>query len=146
VLEAVRRRPIRKLIYVSSSSVYGGGPGRLVETARLAPLTPYGVSKLAAEQLCDAYAWSMGIPLLTLRLFTVYGPGQRPDMAFRRFIDAVLREEPVTCFRKWPADSQHHLRSRRSRSDDPRGAQSFYGRGFQRRGGRTCLRCSRLSI
>jgi UDP-glucuronate 4-epimerase len=97
LLEAVRGEPVRKLIYASSSSVYGGG-GRLVETATPEPITPYGVSKLAAEHLCSAYAKSFRIPVVLLRLFTVFGPGQRPDMAFSRFIDAVLREEAVAVY------------------------------------------------
>jgi UDP-glucose 4-epimerase len=98
LLEAVRREPVGKLIYASSSSVYGGRAGRLLETAAPEPLTPYGVSKLAAEHLCNAYAKSFRIPVVILRLFTVYGPGQRPDMAFSRFIDAAFNEQPIELY------------------------------------------------
>jgi UDP-glucuronate 4-epimerase len=98
LLEAMRRAPAARLIYTSSSSVYGGHAGRLAETTETRPLSPYGVTKLAGEHLCSAYAEAFRIPILSLRLFTVYGPEQRPDMAFSRFIDFVLRDEPVPIF------------------------------------------------
>src|SRR5207244_1033065 len=59
-------------------------------------ISPYGVTKLAAEQLCRAYRDAYGLPLVVLRYFSVYGPRQRPDMGYHRFIDAVLRDQPVT--------------------------------------------------
>jgi nucleoside-diphosphate-sugar epimerase len=98
LLEALRREPAGKLIYASSSSIYGSRTGRVSETASPHPRAPYAVSKLAAEHLCTAYAEAFRIPSIILRLFTVFGPGQRPDMAFSRFIDAVLRDQPVMVF------------------------------------------------
>lgn len=88
-----------RLVYSSSSSVYG-------QTAQLPmredhptrPLSPYGVTKLAGEALCLLYGENHGLPVACLRYFTVYGPRQRPDMAFRRFIQATLAGEPIDVY------------------------------------------------
>jgi nucleoside-diphosphate-sugar epimerase len=85
----------RRLIYSSSSSVYGNQERYPVsEDVEKKPYSPYGVSKLAAEQLCALYAENFGVPCSSLRYFTVYGPRQRPDMAFRKFLEAARRGEP----------------------------------------------------
>jgi UDP-glucose 4-epimerase len=68
------------------------------EDARPQPVSPYGVTKLAAEHLCHLYQQNHGVPTVSLRYFTVYGPRQRPDMAFHRFIRAVLTDEPITLY------------------------------------------------
>lgn len=82
---------LKKLVYASSSSVYGDAESYpTLETDRPQPLSPYGVTKLAAEHLCSLYATNFGVPTVSLRYFTVYGPGQRPDMAFTRFIKAAV--------------------------------------------------------
>jgi nucleoside-diphosphate-sugar epimerase len=92
LLEAVKSRPVRKLVYASSSSVYGDAECYPTpESIRPAPVSPYGVTKLAAEHLCELYRVNFGIPTVSLRLFTVYGPRQRPDMAFSRLVDAAVR-------------------------------------------------------
>ncbi|MDA1185119.1 MAG: NAD-dependent epimerase/dehydratase family protein [Acidobacteria bacterium] len=99
LLEACTGRPIERLVYASSSSVYGDSvelPMR--EDARLQPVSPYGVTKLAAEQLCYLYNVSYAVPTVALRFFTVYGPRQRPDMGFSRFLRAAARGETVTQF------------------------------------------------
>lgn len=96
LLEACVGRPIEKLVYASSSSVYGDDveiPFR--EMSVLRPVSPYGVSKLAAEQLCYLYFVNHGVPTVSLRYFTVYGPKQRPDMGFHKFFKAVLRGEAI---------------------------------------------------
>jgi nucleoside-diphosphate-sugar epimerase len=95
LLEATRRVPsLRRFIYVSTSSVYGRyGSGD--ETLPLRPISPYGVTKLAAENLCRAYSDECGLPLVVLRYFSVYGPGQRPDMGYYRFIEALLSGQAV---------------------------------------------------
>lgn len=96
LLEACAGRPIERLVYASSSSVYGEGvelPMR--EDARPQPLSPYGVTKLAAEHLCLLYHRTSGVPAVALRYFTVYGPRQRPDMAFHRFLKAAAAGDPV---------------------------------------------------
>jgi UDP-glucose 4-epimerase len=99
LLEACVGRPIDRLVYASSSSVYGDGlPGPMREDAMVQPVSPYGVTKLAAEQLCYLYAVNHGVPATSLRYFTVYGPRQRPDMAFHRFFRAALRDEPINVF------------------------------------------------
>jgi nucleoside-diphosphate-sugar epimerase len=91
LLEAVKPRPIRKLVYASSSSVYGDAECfPTPESVRPAPVSPYGVTKLAAEHLCELYRVNFGIPTVSLRLFTVYGPRQRPDMAFSRLVTAAV--------------------------------------------------------
>jgi nucleoside-diphosphate-sugar epimerase len=92
LLEALRDVPVRKIVFASSSSVYGDAESYpTVETMRPRPVSPYGVTKLAAEHLCELYRANFGTPTASLRLFTVYGPGQRPDMAFARLIGAALR-------------------------------------------------------
>jgi nucleoside-diphosphate-sugar epimerase len=94
LLEACRDRPLRKLVYASSSSVYGDAESYPTpETLRPQPVSPYGVTKLAAEHLCEVYRKSFGVPVASLRLFTVYGPRQRPDMAFSRLVHAALSGE-----------------------------------------------------
>jgi UDP-glucuronate 4-epimerase len=100
LLEAARRsRDLQRLVYASSSSVYGNAlsyPTTENDVPR--PHSPYGVTKLAAEHLCSLYASNFGVPTVSLRYFTVYGPGQRPDMAFNRFIRATLAGEPIEVF------------------------------------------------
>jgi UDP-glucose 4-epimerase len=99
LLEALKDRPLTRLVYASSSSVYGDGlPMPLREDLVLAPLSPYGVTKLAAEHLCHLYWANYGVPAVSLRFFTVYGPRQRPDMGFHRFIRAALTGQPITLY------------------------------------------------
>jgi nucleoside-diphosphate-sugar epimerase len=90
VLDAVKVSRGARLVFASSSSVYGQTSGTVTERSPTHPFSPYGVTKLAAEALCTAYAQNYGLRTVSLRLFTVYGPGQRPDMAFSRLIDAAL--------------------------------------------------------
>ena len=96
LLEAVRTSSrLRRLVYASSSSVYGDADRLPVrEDALPRPVSPYGVTKLAAEHLCGLYA-KLGVPTVSLRYFTVYGPRQRPDMAFHRFIRAMLDDREI---------------------------------------------------
>jgi len=96
LLEACAKRPIERLVYASSSSVYGDEVQiPMVETALPQPVSPYGVTKLAAEQLCHLYHVNFGVPCVSLRYFTVYGPRQRPDMGFNRFFTAILQGKPL---------------------------------------------------
>jgi nucleoside-diphosphate-sugar epimerase len=84
-----------RVVYSSSSSVYGNQEKfPVAEDAPKRPFSPYGVSKLAAEQLCVLYSDNFGVPTSSLRYFTVYGPRQRPDMAFRKFLEAARRGQP----------------------------------------------------
>lgn len=100
LLEAAKGSPtLRAFVYASSSSVYGDAeryPTR--EDFLPQPISPYGVSKLAGEHLCRLYARAYGVPAVSLRYFTVYGPRQRPDMAFHRFIRAMLTDQPVVIY------------------------------------------------
>src|SRR6266849_4128301 len=99
LLEACTKRPLERLVYASSSSVYGdlvSLPMR--ETSLPQPVSPYGVSKLAAEQLCYLYHTNFRVPAVSLRYFTVYGPRQRPDMGFHKFLRATLRGEPISVY------------------------------------------------
>ena len=99
LLEALKGRDISKVVYASSSSVYGDvAKIPFQETAYLQPLSPYGVTKLAAEHLCHLYHVNHQVPTVSLRYFTVYGPRQRPDMGFHRFIRAALTGTPITLF------------------------------------------------
>jgi nucleoside-diphosphate-sugar epimerase len=99
LLEACATKPIERLVYASSSSVYGDDVQiPMVETALPQPVSPYGVTKLAAEQLCHLYYVNFGVPCVSLRYFTVYGPRQRPDMGFNRFFSAILQGKPLVQF------------------------------------------------
>ncbi len=99
LLEAAKGTDIRKFVYASSSSVYGACPELpMRETSPTRPFSPYGVSKLAAEHLCMLYSTNFGVPTVSLRFFTVYGPGQRPDMAFHKFFRAIRLGSPITVF------------------------------------------------
>ncbi len=99
LLEAAKKRPRLKFVYASSSSVYGLTPTLpMREDSPLHPLSPYGVTKLAAEQLCFLYFKNYGLPTISLRFFTVYGPGQRPDMAFHKFFKAIREDRAITVF------------------------------------------------
>ncbi|MGH2354731.1 MAG: NAD-dependent epimerase/dehydratase family protein [Chloroflexota bacterium] len=99
LLEAVKGRPLRKFVYASSSSVYGDAERFPTSEAALPqPVSPYGVSKLAAEHLVYLYRRNYGLPTVSLRYFTVYGPRQRPDMAFRRFIMWALAGQPIVVY------------------------------------------------
>jgi nucleoside-diphosphate-sugar epimerase len=94
LLEASMLHPLRKFVFSSSSSVYGDAEAYPTpESLRPQPVSPYGVTKLAAEHLCEVYRTSFGLPVASLRLFTVYGPRQRPDMAFSRLVAAALAGE-----------------------------------------------------
>ena len=91
LLEAARVASLKKFVFASSSSVYGDAPALPTrETTLPQPVSPYGVTKLAAEHLCSLYGRNFGVPTVSLRYFTVYGPRQRPDMAFYQFITALL--------------------------------------------------------
>ena len=99
MLEACVGRPIEKLVYASSSSVYGDAVAiPMTELALPQPVSPYGVTKLAAEQLCHLYTVNHGVPTASMRYFTVYGPRQRPDMGFHRFIRAALTDQPIALY------------------------------------------------
>jgi nucleoside-diphosphate-sugar epimerase len=98
LLETVLRQPkVPKFIYASTSSAYGrNATGD--ESQSCKPISPYGVTKLAAENLGRAYADERGLPFVALRYFSVYGPRQRPDMAYHRFIEAMLAGSPIRVF------------------------------------------------
>lgn len=103
LLEQVSHLPdptqIKKIVYASSSSVYGDAerfPTQEQDLPR--PLSPYGVTKLAAEHLCFLYAKQFGLPIVALRYFSVYGPRQRPDMWIHVFIDALLQNRTIQVF------------------------------------------------
>jgi UDP-glucose 4-epimerase len=99
LLEAVKDRPIERFVYASSSSVYGDVAAiPMREDAYVQPVSPYGVTKLAAEHLCHLYFINHQVPTVSLRYFTVYGPRQRPDMGFHKFIRAALNGQPITLF------------------------------------------------
>lgn len=99
LLEACAGRSIERFVYASSSSVYGDAAAiPMREDALPQPLSPYGVTKLAAEHLCMLYHANHDVPACAMRYFTVYGPRQRPDMAFHRFIKAALREESISLY------------------------------------------------
>jgi UDP-glucose 4-epimerase len=95
VLEAARRARVMRFVYASSSSVYGPIPeGTVGEDAPRRPLSPYGVTKLAAEELVGVYHRAFELPTVSLRYFTVCGPRQRPDMAFHRMLRAIYGGRP----------------------------------------------------
>ncbi|MDP9176645.1 MAG: GDP-mannose 4,6-dehydratase [Gemmatimonadota bacterium] len=104
LLEAARRTiaaggTLRRFVLASTSSIYGDAEDLpTAETAPPLPVSPYGVTKLAAEQLALLYAANFNVPVTALRLFSVYGPRQRPDMGFNIFFDSVLNAAPIEIF------------------------------------------------
>jgi UDP-glucose 4-epimerase len=96
---ACRVQTIERVVYSSSSSVYGDNVSMpMREDALPQPVSPYGVTKLAAEQLCYLYHANYGVPTVSLRYFTVYGPRQRPDMGFHRFLRATAQGDAITVY------------------------------------------------
>jgi nucleoside-diphosphate-sugar epimerase len=99
LLEACKRVKVRKIVYASSSSVYGDTDDLpMREDGGTRPVSPYGVSKLAAEHLCYLYWKAYGIPTVSLRFFTVYGPRQRPDMFFHIFMRHLFFDEEIPLY------------------------------------------------
>lgn len=100
LLEALRDHPtLSRFVYASSSSIYGDAesfPTR--EDTLPSPVSPYGVTKLAAEHLTTLFGTNFGVPTTSLRYFTVYGPSQRPDMAFTRFVTAAVQGTPIEIY------------------------------------------------
>jgi UDP-glucuronate 4-epimerase len=100
LLEAARRsHSLNRFIYASSSSIYGNAASYPTSEKHVpAPISPYGVTKLAAEHLVSLYSSQFGVPGISLRYFTVYGPGQRPDMAFHKFLRAAAVGSPIPVY------------------------------------------------
>jgi UDP-glucose 4-epimerase len=99
LLDAALEAPEKRFVHASSSSVYGqAAQFPTTEDAPTRPLSPYGVTKLSSESLCHLYAVNYGVATVSLRYFTVYGPRQRPDMAFHRFCRAAVERTPITVF------------------------------------------------
>jgi UDP-glucose 4-epimerase len=99
LLERYRDAGLERFVYASSSSVYGDAERfPTAEDVLPRPFSPYGVTKLAGEHLALLYGRNFGVPVVALRYFTVYGPRQRPDMAFHRFCHALLTGRPITVY------------------------------------------------
>lgn len=99
LLEVSKNFNIKKIVYASSSSVYGNTDTiPMKETQITKPYSPYGVTKLAAENLCDLYSKNYGLPVISLRYFTVYGPRQRPEMAISTFINNILNGNKISIY------------------------------------------------
>jgi len=99
LLEALKGTPVKRMVFAGSSSVYGDAemfPTK--ESALPHPLSPFGVTKLAAEHLTHLYTRNYAIPVVSVRYFTVYGPRQRPDMAFSRFMQALIAGDDIEVF------------------------------------------------
>ena len=90
---------LKRLVFASTSSVYGDAETLPThEKIPPQPVSPYGITKLAAERLCGLYHKNFGVPIVALRYFTVYGPRQRPDMAFHKFFKAILQDEAIPIY------------------------------------------------
>jgi UDP-glucuronate 4-epimerase len=100
ILELAKKLKIKKIIFASSSSVYGSNPNVPWEETDLAlsPISPYAASKIAAEAYGKTYSSLYGINFLALRFFTVFGPRQRPDLAINKFFSALFANQPVTIY------------------------------------------------
>jgi nucleoside-diphosphate-sugar epimerase len=99
LLEATRPFPDKRFVYASSSSIYGEAETfPTPESVIPRPISPYGMTKLSGEHLCNLYTANYGLRIVTVRYFTVYGPRQRPDMAFHLFCRAALEDQPITVF------------------------------------------------
>jgi UDP-glucose 4-epimerase len=96
LLEQAARNPVEAFVYASSSSVYGDATASPTpEDAPRQPISPYGMTKVATEDIAGVYHRNHGVPAVGLRYFTAYGPRQRPDMAFNRFIRSALAGKPI---------------------------------------------------
>ncbi len=99
LLESFKDSGLKKFIYASSSSVYGNADEMPLRISTLTkPVSPYGVSKLAGENLVNTYHANYGLPTVSLRYFTVYGPRQRPDMAFHIFMKSALQDKQINIY------------------------------------------------
>ncbi len=99
LLEALRNADVERLVFAGSSSVYGDAEVFPTKESTLPrPISPYGMTKLAAEHLAFVYMRNFGIPSVSLRYFTVYGPRQRPDMGFSRFMTALQNGEEIEVY------------------------------------------------
>lgn len=100
LLEAAKDAPrLRRFVFASTSSVYGNAETLpTYESVSPQPVSPYGITKLAAERLCWLYHHNFGVPVTALRYFTVYGPHQRPDMAFHKFFKAALDDQTISIY------------------------------------------------
>ena len=98
LLEFYKDRELKKFVYASSSSVYGDAELPMREDSLLMPVSPYGVTKLAGENLCYLYWKNYRVPTVSLRYFTVYGLRQRPDMAIHKFVKAVFKGNEIPVF------------------------------------------------
>ena len=100
LLEAAKEaKQLKRLVFASTSSVYGDAETLPTdESICPQPVSPYGITKLAAERLCWLYYKNFGVPVTALRYFTVYGPRQRPDMAFHKFFKSVLLEQAIPIY------------------------------------------------
>jgi len=100
ILEAAKEaKSLKRLVFASSSSVYGNAETLPTsESLCPQPVSPYGITKLSAEQLCGLYHQNFGVPVTALRYFTVYGPRQRPDMAFHKFFKAALKNQAISIY------------------------------------------------
>ncbi len=100
LLEAAKdAKHLSRFIYASSSSVYGDAETLPThEGIPPQPVSPYGITKLAGERLCNLYYKNFGVPFVSLRYFTVYGPRQRPDMAFHKFFKSAIEDEAIAIY------------------------------------------------
>ncbi|WP_016953218.1 NAD-dependent epimerase/dehydratase family protein [Anabaena sp. PCC 7108] len=100
LLEAAKdAQNLKRLVFASSSSVYGDAETLPTnEEIKPLPVSPYGITKLAGERLCELYHKNFAVPFVSLRYFTVYGPRQRPDMAFHKFFKAVLEDQAIPVY------------------------------------------------
>ncbi len=100
ILEAAKEtQSLKRFVYASTSSVYGNAETMPTpESICPQPVSPYGITKLAAERMCWLYQQNFGVPVTALRYFTVYGPRQRPDMAFHKFFKAAIQDEAISIY------------------------------------------------
>ncbi len=146
LLERYRGRPLERFVYASSSSVYGDAERYPTDEDLLPrPFSPYGVTKLAGEHLTLLYGRNFGLPVAALRYFTVYGPRQRPDMAFHRFCRALLRGRADHRLRRRPAVARLHVHRRRGRGQRARLDAEARRRGSTTSAADRRSRCSRRS-
>jgi UDP-glucuronate 4-epimerase len=99
ILDYAREKNIKQFIFASSSSVYGMNDHfPWMEDEKVLPISPYGMTKLAGELLGQVYSLLFGLRFIALRFFTVYGPGQRPDLAIHKFTKLILNNKPIQMF------------------------------------------------
>ncbi len=131
LLELAKHKNVKKFVFASSSSVYGKNPNVpwQEDDLNLEPISPYAASKIAAEKVCQTYAYLYGLDITALRFFTVYGPKQRPDLAIHKFFNLGINNQPIPFF--GDGSTRRDYTYVADIVQGIKGAMHFQGKGFE---------------